>query len=97
MNGGQKQAKFRSNLDYIQCPVEARGLPIMPFWIITAVFSQLKIPVPIFVIRQTQIIPNDSQWRISETVLHRTISKIQYLFVIWICTLKTHKSQTKTV
>ena len=29
-----------------------------------------------FVIGQIQIIPNDSQWRISETVWHRSISEI---------------------
>ena len=30
-------------------------------------FSKFKIPFHTFVIRQTQIIPNDSQWRILET------------------------------
>ena len=39
-------------------------------------FSEVKIPFDTFVIRQTQITPNDSQWRISETVWHRSISEI---------------------
>ena len=39
-------------------------------------FSKFKIPFHTFVIRQTQIIPNDSQWRILETAWHRSISEI---------------------
>ena len=48
------------------------------FWIISIVIlSQFKIPFHTFVIRQIQIIPNDSQLRISGIVWHRSISEIE--------------------
>ena len=39
-------------------------------------FSKFKIAFHTFLRRQTQIIPNDSQWRILETAWHRSISEI---------------------
>ena len=58
-------------------------------------FSKFKIPFLTFVIRQTQIIPNDSQLRILETAWHRSISEIWQLFFYWICRLKKTRTSPK--